>query len=144
MKVLITGSDGAIGNEIVNQLSFNKKYSLAKNRFEISFVENLKNNNSTVVTKYRINYLVHWMKINPEKLQINPEKTNISQPTSTLETGLATMDLEDEISKVCKTFSINNSKQEYNLINTLKSNCRKAFKEKTGKKPYTNVNLVRI
>jgi len=65
-------------------------------------------------------------------------------PISEEEAKDFTMDLEDEISKVCKTFSINNSKQEYNLINTLKSNCRKAFKEKTGKKPYTNVNFVRI
>ena len=65
-------------------------------------------------------------------------------PISEEEAKDFTMDLEDEISKVCKTFSINNSKQEYNLINTRKSNCRKAFKEKTGKKPYTNVNLVRI
>ena len=55
-----------------------------------------------------------------------------------------TIDLEDEIFEVCKTFSINNVKQERNLIDTLKSTCRKVFKEKTGKRPYTNVNLVRI
>jgi len=55
-----------------------------------------------------------------------------------------TIDLEDEISKVCKSFSINNTKQETNLIESLKINCRKIFKEKTGKKPYTNINLVRF
>ena len=36
------------------------------------------------------------------------------------------------------------SHQEQNLIEALKTNCRKTVKEKTGKRPYTNVNLVRI
>jgi len=53
-------------------------------------------------------------------------------------------DLEDKIQDTCKTFSLKNSKQEQNLIDTLKTNCRKTVKEKTGKRPYTNVNLVRI
>ena len=53
-------------------------------------------------------------------------------------------DLEDKIRSVCKTFSLKNSKQEQNLIEALKINCRKTVKEKTGKRPYTNVNLVRI
>ena len=39
---------------------------------------------------------------------------------------------------------LNNSRQELNLIEALKINCRKTVKEKTGKRPYTNVNLVRI
>ena len=54
------------------------------------------------------------------------------------------IDLEDEIFNVCKTFSVNNPKQQSNLVDKLKSNCRKIFKERTGKKPYTNVNLVRV
>ena len=41
-------------------------------------------------------------------------------------------------------FSLNNSNQEHNLIEVLKTNCRKTIKEKTGKRPYTNINLVRI
>jgi len=45
---------------------------------------------------------------------------------------------------VCKSFSLKNSRQEHNLIEALKINCRKTVKEKTGKRPYTNVNLVRI
>ena len=53
-------------------------------------------------------------------------------------------DLEDKIQNICKTFSLKNSNQEQNLIETLKTNCRKTIKEKTGKRPYTNVNLVRI
>ena len=53
-------------------------------------------------------------------------------------------DLEDEIEDISRTFSLNNKKQESNLIEALKISCRKIVKEKTGKKPYTNINLVRI
>ena len=55
-----------------------------------------------------------------------------------------TFELEDRIKSICKTYSLNNSKQEFNLIELLKSNCRKTVKEKTGKRPYTNINLIRI
>ena len=53
-------------------------------------------------------------------------------------------ELEEKIKSLCKTYHLNNSKQEQNLIETIKTNCRKTIKEKTGKRPYTNVNLVRI
>ena len=52
--------------------------------------------------------------------------------------------LEEEIEKTVKTFSLNNTKQKDNLIDALKITCRKFSKEKTGKKPLTNINLVRI
>ncbi len=52
--------------------------------------------------------------------------------------------LEEEIEKTVKTFSLNNTKQKDNLIDALKIACRKFSKEKTGKKPLTNINLVRI
>ena len=52
--------------------------------------------------------------------------------------------LEEEIEKTVKTFSLNNTKQQDNLIDALKITCRKFSKEKTGKKPLTNINLVRI
>ncbi len=52
--------------------------------------------------------------------------------------------LEDKIRSTCKTFSLKSSNQEQNLIDALKISCKKAVKEKTGKRPYTNVNLVRI
>ena len=52
--------------------------------------------------------------------------------------------LEEEIEKVTKTFSLNNKKQESNLIDTLKSTCKKYSRDKTGKRPLTNINLVRI
>jgi len=53
-------------------------------------------------------------------------------------------DMEDEITNICKTFSIQNKKQEYNLIDALKQNCRRIVREKTGKKPHTRINLARI
>ena len=53
-------------------------------------------------------------------------------------------DLEDEVKKTSRTFSLNNTKQENILIEELKKNCRKLIKKKTGKKPYTNINLVRV
>jgi ribonuclease J len=52
--------------------------------------------------------------------------------------------LEDAIEKLTKTFSIGSKKQEHNLIDALKIACRKYTKEITGKKPFTNINLVRI
>ena len=53
-------------------------------------------------------------------------------------------DMEDEIMNICRTFSMENKRQQQNLIETLKQNCRKLVKEKTGKKPYTNINITRI
>ena len=53
-------------------------------------------------------------------------------------------EMEDQIHNTCRTFSINNKKQEKNLIETLKQDCRKLIKEKTGKKPFTNINIARI
>ena len=54
------------------------------------------------------------------------------------------MDLQDKIRNVCKTYSLKNSKQKENLLEELKSKCRKIIKEKTGKRPFTNINLIRI
>ncbi len=53
-------------------------------------------------------------------------------------------DIEDEIFKTCKTFSLESKNQEKNLIETIKQNCRKIVKDKTGKKPFTNINIARI
>ena len=65
--------------------------------------------------------------------------------------GLPVFDKEDfkhglieEIYKTTKIFSLKNIKQEENIVETLKKACRKYSKEKTGKKPITNVNLIRI
>ena len=53
-------------------------------------------------------------------------------------------DMEDEILNICRTFSMDNKKQQTNLIETIKQNCRRIVKEKTGKKPFTNINIARI
>jgi ribonuclease J len=52
--------------------------------------------------------------------------------------------LEDEIEKTTRSFRLGNKQQEHNLIDALKIACRKFTKEKTGKKPFTNINLVKI
>ena len=53
-------------------------------------------------------------------------------------------DVEDEIFSICKTFSLQTKNQEKNLIETIKQNCRKIVKSKTGKRPFTNINIARI
>ena len=53
-------------------------------------------------------------------------------------------DIEDEVANTCRTFSLQNKNQERNLIDSLKQNCRKIIKDRTGKKPYTNINITRI
>jgi ribonuclease J len=53
-------------------------------------------------------------------------------------------DMEDEIFNICKTFSMENRNQQKNLIETIKQNCRRIVREKTGKKPFTNINIARI
>ena len=53
-------------------------------------------------------------------------------------------ELEDEIDRTVKSFSLNNKRQETNLVDALKSTCRKFTKLKTGKRPLANINLVRI
>ena len=53
-------------------------------------------------------------------------------------------DLEDEIFSICKTFSLDSKNQQKNLIETIKQNCRRIVREKTGKKPFTNINIARI
>ena len=54
------------------------------------------------------------------------------------------IEVQEIIEKTSKSFSLNNKKQLTNLIDTIKIACRKYTKEKTGKKPLTNINLVRI
>ena len=55
-----------------------------------------------------------------------------------------TYGLVEEIEIISRTFKVGSKQQEHNLIDALKIACRKYSKERTGKKPYTNINLVRI
>jgi ribonuclease J len=52
--------------------------------------------------------------------------------------------MEDEIFSICKTFSLESKNQQKNLIETIKQNCRRIVREKTGKRPFTNINIVSI
>ncbi len=52
--------------------------------------------------------------------------------------------VEDEIINTCRKFSMKNKNQEKNLIELLKQNCRRIIKDKTGKKPFTNINIARL
>ena len=53
-------------------------------------------------------------------------------------------EMEDEIFNTCGTFSMKNKNQEKNLIEMIKQNCRRLIKDKTGKKPFTNINIARL
>ena len=53
-------------------------------------------------------------------------------------------EIEDMITNTCRKFSIESKNQEKNLIETIKHYSRKIFKEKTGKRPFTNINIARI
>jgi len=53
-------------------------------------------------------------------------------------------DMENEIFNICRTFSLDNKNQQKNLIDTIKQNCKRIVREKTGKKPFTNINIARI
>ena len=55
-----------------------------------------------------------------------------------------TFDLQNKIKNVCKTYSLKNAKQKESLIEELRSKCRRIVKEKTGKRPFTNINLIKI
>ena len=52
--------------------------------------------------------------------------------------------LEEEIEITTRSFKLGSKQQENNLIDALKIACRKFTKEKSGKKPFTNINLVKI
>lgn len=53
-------------------------------------------------------------------------------------------DLEDEIINTAKSYSLNNKKDEKNLIDSLKSNLKKVIYTRVKKRPYTNIVLIRL
>jgi len=118
-----------VGKMLVDgKLSVGEDASSIKERVNISFngfleITILINNNGSLMKKPIISF---------KGIPTNGETTDF------------VFELEDKIRSICKTFSLKNSKQEQNLIETLRTDCRKTVKEKTGKRPYTNINLVRI
>ena len=53
-------------------------------------------------------------------------------------------DIEDSIVNSSSSYSLNNKKNEKNFIDSLKSNLKKIIYNKTKKRPYTNIVLIRI
>ena len=78
------------------------------------------------------------------QIKNNPIITLKGIPLLEEDTAEIEYDLEDIVMDTCKTFNLNNSKQERNIIDTLKGNCRKLISEKSGKKPLVNINLIRL
>mgnify|MGYP003315815335 CR=1 FL=1 len=83
-------------------------------------------------------------KINDVKVDSSIRKLSNKQLSSLLEIESGDWYNTDKIDKTIKTFKLDNKKQEHNLIDALKIACRRFTKEKTGKRPFTNINLVRI
>ena len=78
------------------------------------------------------------------QIKNNPIVTLKGIPLIEEDAGEIEYDFKDVVMDTCKTFNLNNSKQEKNLIDTLKGNCRKLINDKSGKKPLVNINLVRL
>lgn len=53
-------------------------------------------------------------------------------------------ELEDRIFDICKSYSLNNKKQESNLIDSLKISLKKIIQMRLAKKPFTSINLIRL
>jgi len=113
---------------IDGKISVDEESQSVKDRKNLSFngfleITIIVNDNGSIVKKPIISF---------RGIPSNGESTNF------------VFELEDKIRDICKSFSLKNTNQEQNLIEALRTNCRKTVKEKTGKRPYTNVNLVRI
>jgi ribonuclease J len=53
-------------------------------------------------------------------------------------------EIEDKIFDVCKSFSLNNKNQESSLLDNLKKSLRKIIQFRLSKKPFTNINIIRL
>ena len=52
-------------------------------------------------------------------------------------------ELEDRIFDICRSYSLNNKKQESNLIDNLKNSLKKIIQSRSSKRPFTTINLIR-
>ena len=53
-------------------------------------------------------------------------------------------EIEDKIFDICKSYSLNNKKQETNIIDNLKISLKKIIQFRLSKKPFTNINIIRL
>jgi len=53
-------------------------------------------------------------------------------------------EIEDKIFDICKSYSLNNKKQEINLVDNLRNSLRKIIQNRLSKRPFTNINIIRL
>ena len=57
---------------------------------------------------------------------------------------MSAYEIEDKIFDICKSYSLNNKKQEISLIDNLRNSLKKIIQNRLSKKPFTNINIIRI
>ena len=65
-------------------------------------------------------------------------------PLDNVEMNEIKYEIEDKIFDICKSYSLNNKKQEINLIDNLRNSLKKIIQNRLSKKPFTNINIIRI
>ena len=53
-------------------------------------------------------------------------------------------EIEDKIFDICRNYSLNNKKQESNLIDNLRNSLKKIIQNRISKRPFTNINIIRL
>ena len=65
-------------------------------------------------------------------------------PLNNVEMNEIKYEIEDKIFDICKSYSLNNKKQEISLIDNLRNSLKKIIQNRLSKKPFTNINIIRI
>ena len=65
-------------------------------------------------------------------------------PLDNVEMNEIKYEIEDKIFDICKSYSLNNKKQEINLIDNLRNSLKKIIQNRLSKKPFTNINIIRL
>ena len=78
------------------------------------------------------------------KIQRNPIINIRGLPFDELEKNEIIYELEDKFFDVCSNINLNNKKSEKLLIDELKSQLRKVIFNRCNKKPFMNINFIKI
>tara|TARA_B100001989_G_C24145578_1_gene272412 strand:- start:70 stop:516 length:447 start_codon:yes stop_codon:yes gene_type:complete len=78
------------------------------------------------------------------KIQRNPIINIRGLPFDDLEKNEIIYELEDKFFDVCSNINLNNKKSEKLLIDELKSQLRKVIFNRCNKKPFMNINFIKI
>ena len=65
-------------------------------------------------------------------------------PLENIELNEIKYEIEDKIFDICKSYSLNNKKQEINLKDNLRNSLKKIIQNRLSKKPFTNINIIRL